>query len=247
MTRDRDLEQTLERWLADGPARMPDHVFDALIDRVDRTPQRRLAGLVTRYLNMPLNIRFTAVAATVVIAIAAVGAWALAGPNRSDVGGGPAASASLPASPSPSTSPAASVSPIADGTYALAPMKVADLTAMINADSKLSAAEKKFLIETAFAMKGGKTFVVSLDLNRGRLVEHQAVDGVVNVGTEGTYTIPDDQTLIVQERCSCPPTTFRLAVTGNSFTLQIVNPPTKEADALPGRVLFESGPFTRQP
>jgi len=58
---------------------MPDHVFDALIDRVDRTPQRRLAGLVTRYLNMPLNIRFTAVAATVVIAIAAVGAWALAG------------------------------------------------------------------------------------------------------------------------------------------------------------------------
>jgi hypothetical protein len=246
MTRDRDLEHTLERWLADGPARMPDRLFDAVIDRVDRTPQRRLAGLATRYLNMSSNLRLSVVAATVVIAIAAVGVWALAGPNRSDVGG-PAASASLPVSPSPSTSPAASVSPIADGTYALAPMKVADLEAMINGDTKLSAAEKTFLIETAFAMKGGKTFVVSLDLNRGRIVEHQDVDGVVSIGTEGTYTIPDDQTLVFQERCSCPPTTFRLSVTGNSFTLRIVDPPTKEADALPGRVLFESGPFTRQP
>jgi hypothetical protein len=36
-------------------------------------------------------------------------------------------------------------------------------------------------------------------------------------------------------------------VTGDSFTLQIVDPSTKEVDGLPGRVLFESGPFTRQP
>ena len=247
MTRDRDLEHTLERWLADAPARMPDRLFDAVIDRVDRTPQRRLAGLAMRYLNMSSNLRLSAVAATVVIAIAAVGVWALTGPNRSDVGGGPAASASPSASPSPSTSPAASVSPIADGTYALAPMKVADLEAMINGDTKLSAAEKKFLIETAFAMKGGTTFVVSLDLNRGRLVEHQAVDGVVNIGTQGKYATPDDHTLVFTEQCACPPTTFRLSVTGNNFTLQIVDPSTKEVDALAGRVLFESGPFTRQP
>jgi hypothetical protein len=66
-------------------------------------------------------------------------------------------------------------------------MQVADLEAMINADTKLSAAEKTFLIETAFAMKDGKTFIVSLDLNRGRLAEHQDVDGVVNIGTQGTY------------------------------------------------------------
>jgi hypothetical protein len=246
MTRDRDLEQTLERWLADGPARMPDHVFDALLDRVDRTPQRRLAGLVTRYLNMSLNARFIAVAATIVIAIGAVGVWALAGPNRWNVGGGPDRSPT-PTVASPSPSPSASSSPIADGTYVLAPMKVADLTAMINADTKLSAAEKKFLIDTAFGMKGGKTLSISLDLNRGRFVERQDVDGVVNIGTEGTYTIPDDQTLIFNEKCTCPPTTFRFAATGNSFTLQIVNQSTKEVDALPGRVLFESGPFTRQP
>ena len=246
MTHDRDLERVLERWLTDGPAQMPDRLFDAVIDRVDRTPQRRLAGLATRYLTMPSNARLTVVAAAVIIAVAAIGAWALAGPNRSDVGGRPTASATPPTA-SPSLSPSPSAPPIADGTYALAPMKVADLIAMINSDTKLSAAEKTFLIDTAFAMKNGKTFGVWLDLDRGRLTERQAVDGVMNVGTGGTYTIPDAQTLIYNEQCACPPTTFRLAATGTSFTLQYVNPPTKEVDALPGRVLFESGPFVRQP
>lgn len=246
MTRDRDLERTLEGWLTDGPARMPDHVFDAVIERVDRTPQRRLAGLATRYLNMPSN-RIAAVAATVVIAVIGIGVWAAFGPKGSTVGGPPTPSATVLATvPSPSPSPAASVQPIADGLYALAPMQVSDLVAMINANTKLTAAEKTFLIETAFAMKGGKTLTISLDLNRGRLVERQDVDGVVNIGTQGTYTFPDDHTLLFAEECACPPTTFRLSSTGTSFTLQLVNPPTKEVDAIPVRVLFESGPFTRQ-
>jgi hypothetical protein len=246
MTDDRDLERVLERWLADGPARMPDRFFDTVIDRVDRTPQRRLAGLATRYLTMPSTTRLTAIAAAIVIAIVAIGAWALAGPGRSELGGRPAASAASPTA-SPSSSPPPSAPPIANGTYALAPMKVADLVAMINSDTKLSAADKTFLIDTAFAMKGGTTFNIWLDIDRGRLTERQAVDGVMNVGTQGTFTIPDDHTLIFNEQCACPPTTFRLAATSTSFTLQYVNPPTKEVDALPGRVLFESGPFVRQP
>jgi hypothetical protein len=246
MTDDRDLERVLERWLADGPARMPDRFFDTVIDRVDRTPQRRLAGLATRYLTMPSTTRLTAIAAAIVIAVVAIGAWALAGPSRSELGGRPAASAASPTA-SPSSSPSPSAPPIANGTYALAPMKVADLVAMINSDTKLSAADKTFLIDTAFAMKGGTTFNIWLDIDRGRLTERQAVDGVMNVGTQGTVTIPDDHTLIFNEQCACPPTTFRLAATSTSFTLQYVNPPTKEVDALPGRVLFESGPFVRQP
>lgn len=243
MTPDPDIERKLERWFTDGPVHMPDHVFNTVIDRVDRTPQHRLAGLATRYARMPSNLRLTALAATLVIAVAAIGAFALLRPSNSNVGGpGPTGTPS----PTPA-SPSASLQPIVDGTYALAPMQVADLTAMINADSKLSAAEKTFLIETAFAMKGGKTFLVSLDMNRGRFVERQSVDGKVDIGTQGTYTFPDDHTLIFQEKCACPPTTLRVTVSGNSFTLQIVNPATKEVDALPGRVLFESGPFTRQP
>jgi len=246
MTRDRDLERTLERWLADGPAQMPDPLFDAVIDRVDRTSQRRLAGFATRYLHMPSNLRFAAAAAAIVIAVSAIALWAVVWPNRANVGVQPDASAtpSLSAPPSPS----ASGPLIADGTYALEPFKVADLIATINADTKLSAADKTFLIETAFAMKDGKTLTISLELNRGRLAERQDVDGVANIGTQGTYTIPDDHTLIYYEQGhENTPTTFRLSVTGTSFTLLIVNPPAKEVDALPGRVLFESGPFTLKP
>ena len=248
MTRDRDLELTLEGWLTDGPARMPDHVFEAVIDRVDRTPQRRLAGLATRYLTMPSN-RIAAVAATVVIAVIGIAAWGAFGPKGSTVGGPPTPSASvLAAAPSPSPSPAASVQPIADGLYELAPMQVSDLVAMINANTKLTAAEKTFLIESAFAMKGGKTITFSLDFNRGRFVERQDVDGAVNIGTQGTFSLPDDRTLILNEQCdsTCPPLTFRLSATGDSFRLQMVDPPTKEVDAIPVRVLYESGPYTRQ-
>lgn len=244
MTRDRDLELTLEGWLTDGPGRMPDHVFDAVIERVDRTPQRRLAGLATRYLTMPSN-RIAAVAATVVIAVIGIGAWTAFGPKGSTVGGPATPSATVLAT-APSPSPAPSVQPIADGFYTLAPMQVSDLVAMINGDANLTAAEKTFLIETAFAMKGGKTITLSLDFNRGRLVERQDVDGVVNIGTQGHYTFPDDRTLLFIEECACPATTFRLSSTGTSFTLQLVNPPTKEVDLIPVRVLYESGPYTRQ-
>jgi hypothetical protein len=246
MTHDRDLERVLERWLADGPARMPDRLFVTVIDRVDRTPQRRLAGLATRYLTMPSTTRLTAIAAAVVIAVVAIGAWALAGPNRSEIGGRPTASAASPAA-SPSSSPSPSAPPIANGTYALAPMKVADLVAMINSDTKLSAADKTFLIDTAFAMKGGTTFNIWLDIDRGRFTERQAVDGVMNVGTQGTFTIPDDHTVIFKEQCACPPSTFQLTASGTSFTLHLLNPPTKEVDVVPVRTLWESGPFVRQP
>jgi hypothetical protein len=77
MTRDRDLERVLEGWLAQGPSTMPDRFFDGLLDRVDRTSQRRLAGLTTRFVTMTPNTRrfAIAVAAAAVIAIAAFAAF----------------------------------------------------------------------------------------------------------------------------------------------------------------------------
>jgi hypothetical protein len=117
---------------------------------------------------------------------------------------------------------------------------------MINGDARLTAAEKTFLINTAFAMKGAKTVKVSLEFSGGRMIQRQDVDGAVNIGTQGTVTFPDAQTMVFAEDCACPPSTFRVTATGDSFTLQIVNPATKEVDALPQRVLFESGPFSRR-
>jgi hypothetical protein len=239
MTRQPDVERVLEQWLVEGPTRMPDHFFHGVMDRVDRVPQRRFAGLARRFFTMPSSVRFAAIAATIVIAIGAAGAYSLVNSTRQDVGTAPVAT------PSPSPSP--SGPPIADGTYAHAPLKVADLTAMINADRKLTRKEKTDLIDTYFGMKGGTTYLLSLDFHGGRWIQRQSVDGVVSVGSQGTYTFPDDHTLILQEACSCPPMSLRLTVSGDSFTLQMINPPTKEFDLVPVRTLFESGPYTRQP
>jgi hypothetical protein len=242
MTRDREIERVLERWFSEGPTRMPDHVFTTVVDRIDRVPQRRLAALVTRFMTMPSAIRLTAIAATVVIAAGAIVGLTFLGAPRGDVGTTPISSQS----PAPSASPSGVAQPIRDGTYAQAPMQVSDLKAMINADAKLSAADKKFLIEDAFAMKSGKTFIVSLQFDRGRFTELQSVDGRTDVGTRGTYTFPDDHTMVLQEECTCPPMTLRVTASGDTFSLQIVNPPSAEVDAIPVRVLFEQGPYTRQ-
>ena len=245
MTRDRDIERVLEQWLSEGAGRMPDHVFRTVVDRIDRVPQRRLARLMTRFITMPSTVRFAAIAAALLLAIGAVGAYSLVNSNKPDVGP-PAVSASPTASLPSSAQPSAP--PIADGTYTLPPAKVSDLIAMINADAKLSAADKKWLIETAFAMKGGTRFLGWVTLDHGRLTERQQLDdNVANVGTEGTYTFPDDHTMVYQEQCACPATIFTVTPTETGFRLRMRNPPEKEVDALPARVLWESAPFTRQP
>lgn len=92
MTRDRDIERVLDRLYAEGPSEMPDRVFTAVVDRIERVPQRRLAYL-TRFATMNTNLRLAA-AAAIVVAVVGVGAFALS--QRADVG--------PPASPSPGNS-----------------------------------------------------------------------------------------------------------------------------------------------
>jgi len=77
MTRDRDIERVLERWFTEGPTQMPDHLFNVVVDRIDRVPQRRLAGLKTRLLAMNSNLRLAAAAAVIVV-VAGAGVLILA-------------------------------------------------------------------------------------------------------------------------------------------------------------------------
>jgi hypothetical protein len=103
MTRDRDIERVLDGWFADGPTSMPDRFFDGVLDRVDRTSQRRLAGLTTRLLPMNTNIRLVAAIAAVV-AIALAAAISIGSPKPPPI----------PQS-SPSPSPVASGGPLSQG------------------------------------------------------------------------------------------------------------------------------------
>lgn len=68
MRRDRDIERVLDAWLSQGPTVMPDRLFDGILDRVERQPQRRLARIQRGILTMrPINLIAAAAAVIVVI------------------------------------------------------------------------------------------------------------------------------------------------------------------------------------
>lgn len=96
----RDIERTLDIWLVDGPSVMPDRLFDAVLDRVERTPQRRLARLTLRLTEMNPRIRlFTLAAAGLLVALVGLYLFNRMAPD-SNVGASPspAATPTLPAS-----------------------------------------------------------------------------------------------------------------------------------------------------
>ena len=73
MTGKRDIERTLDAWFVDGPSVMPDRLFDAVLDQVERTPQRPFARLRLRLTEMNPRIRiYTALAAALLVVVAAV-------------------------------------------------------------------------------------------------------------------------------------------------------------------------------
>ncbi len=96
MTRDLDLDNVLDRWFSEGPTQMPERFLVDTLDRIDRAPQPRLAGLRTRLPAIHPGLRFAA-AAAVVLAVAGIGAGLII---RTGGTGGPlsAGSGTLPAS-----------------------------------------------------------------------------------------------------------------------------------------------------
>ena len=69
----RDIDRVLDAWFVDGPSAMPDRLFDAVFDQVERVPQRRLARLTLRLTEMNPRIRlYTAAAAALVVALAGI-------------------------------------------------------------------------------------------------------------------------------------------------------------------------------
>ena len=76
MTGPRDIDRTLDVWFVDGPSVMPDRLFDAVLDQVERTPQRPLARLRMRLTEMNPRIGWLAAAAAglvvVIVALATI-------------------------------------------------------------------------------------------------------------------------------------------------------------------------------
>jgi hypothetical protein len=168
---------------------------------------------------------------------------------------GPAATAPPATATSPSVStgsptatasltPSTPAGPIAEGTYVSGAVTVASIIDRINADTKLTAAQKAAYI-AGFA--DHKTQTASLDFRGGHFTESEAFDGgSFEVGARAAYAFPDDHTLVIQEQC-CGISTFDVTTSPNGFTLKYrVGAPNAGEDIL-GQVLYESSPFTAVP
>jgi hypothetical protein len=169
----------------------------------------------------------------------------------------PATTTSPPASVAPTTlasappaaTASASTAVIPDGTYAAAPMDVAAIKALVNADTKLTAAEKKDIIENSFDLGSHKTVTVTLEFQAGQWTQHQGFDGAMGgIGSRATYAFPDDHTLVIEESC-CGISTLDVTPAQNGFSLKVRSGAfvSTEVDTIVTHILFESSPFTRVP
>jgi hypothetical protein len=115
MTRQRDIERVLERWLDDGINEMPDQVYLSILDRVERQPQQRAWRVSWRDSQMSTYIKpLVAVAAVVVVAV--IGLAILGRPSGARVGG--ATTPAVPSTALPSPAASASLSAAASATAA---------------------------------------------------------------------------------------------------------------------------------
>lgn len=63
MTRERDIGRVLEAWLEPGPTEAPDRILEALVDRIEHVPQRRLPRAHARFQPMTSVFKLAAAAA----------------------------------------------------------------------------------------------------------------------------------------------------------------------------------------
>jgi hypothetical protein len=153
------------------------------------------------------------------------------------------------ASAPPAATASASTALIPDGTYATAPMDVAAVNALINADPKLTAAEKDKIIKDAFELGSHKTFTVTLEFHDGQYTQYQGLDRAKGeIGARATYAFPDDHTLVIEESC-CGISTLDVTPAQNGFSLKVRsgNFVSTEVDTIITHILFESSPFTLVP
>ena len=73
MTETRDIERLLDAWLGDDGSMLPDRVIDASLAQIDTTPQRRVLIRVPWRVPGASTYASVALAATVVIAVGAIG------------------------------------------------------------------------------------------------------------------------------------------------------------------------------
>jgi hypothetical protein len=100
MKRPGDIDSVLEAWFLEGPMEMPERLFEAVLDQVERVPQRRLARLQLRFADMTTTARLLAAGAAAVLVVG-IGFFALGRGPDPGPGVSPSPSALATESPTP--------------------------------------------------------------------------------------------------------------------------------------------------
>ncbi|MFL5755989.1 MAG: hypothetical protein ACJ77N_06780 [Chloroflexota bacterium] len=245
MSDDRSFDRIARWWLETGPTEAPQRVVDDALLAVQTTSQERDFAVPRRLPTM--NVRLAAFAAVVVLAVG--GTAYLLRPSDSTVATPPPSASPSPAPRSAPPASAGATAPIPEGSYVGPKIQAADIIAYVNADTKLTAKQKTFVIDSMFGITKARTWAASLEFNAGKMTQRQSVDGEVSVGSGGAYSFLDSHTLVVKEDgCNgCYLAGFTVSRVGDSLTLTPIGPPADESDAIALKYLFGSGPFTREP
>lgn len=102
MSSQRDIEQTLHGWLADGPTEINDRIVESALDVIEHTDQRRVLR-VPRWRNLAMTMPMRLAGAAALVAVILIGGVLVLRPASTGVG----------TSPSPTASPAFSTAPTA--------------------------------------------------------------------------------------------------------------------------------------
>ena len=179
MNPERDIERVLDAWFVDGSSRMPDRLFDAVLDEVGRMPQRRRPWSNRKVRPMSLQVRLAAAAAVIVL-IGGAGLAILNGrPATTNVGETPSPSVA------PSSSPASADGPLP------AELQTSFIGALRTAPPAPAGQDRSILsfVDGKFQLNGRllASTATESSIRQLRLVS-TAVSGGCAVGDQGTYS-----------------------------------------------------------
>jgi hypothetical protein len=143
--------------------------------------------------------------------------------------------------PSVASDAAATTAELAEGVYRTDLLTAEDLRAAAAAAGFSDADVEPFA--TSFE----ESVVYELVLANGSWIESEILDGrAPEVGWHGTYEVTDAGTAVATDPCG--DITYGYAVAGSELTLEVLEDECQDpVDLIAQTVIYESGPFTRQP
>ena len=196
MTPERDIERVLEAWLEPGASKMPDRIFDAVVDRIERVPQRRFVWPHTRFTAMTPMLKFAAVA--VLALLIGIGVSPLASNLITQV------------SASPSPSPAGSTIP--EGTYTA----LVDTSDTAGLDFEGQCVGKPGVWQVRLLIRSGNRW------NAQETCPGLDLKGLWAQGG-GSYTVSEDRLTMIDGSEPANMATFAWRATDDGLTLELLD------------------------